>query len=75
MKVSGIIGIVIGAAMASAFGMVSPASATVPHGHTSCQPYNSHFQVCTRTFFNHGTGLWEQETFFQPYPDNVATID
>jgi hypothetical protein len=41
----------------------------------SCEPYNSQWNVCTRTFFNPETGKWDQEVYFAPRDKRYAEFE
>jgi hypothetical protein len=62
-------------ALSGALGFAPNAGATTSQAGTSCQPYNAHWQVCTRTYFDHGTNKWEKEVFLAPRDGQYDTID
>ena len=64
------------AAYAASLPLATPeASADPLRAGTSCERFNAHWQLCTRTSFNPHTNEWESEQYFVPYPNQVAEID
>ncbi|CAN7442549.1 hypothetical protein LJR143_002697 [Pseudoxanthomonas sp. LjRoot143] len=62
MQMVGIGLLVLGGIMA----VSSDAHAQAVTPGVACEPYNSRWNVCTRTFFNYETGKWDQEVYYAP---------
>ena len=69
-----VLGVLVGSIGVLAAMVSAPAEAQYGSAAT-CAPYNSQWMICKRTVYDPTEQAWVEETYFQRWPNQDATIE